>query len=176
MKKILPIIVSDGLVLLLIFPRPFFSAFTSCVFVSILTLRCSIKNYSFCKLYLSLIFLSKALTNQMDLLGQLYLRAQFLFLLKLFGIFGNLILVPSSHLLTSQNHYTISSTKRSSMSGEGAKLKLHTVLVVGLGAGEVTGVKVVTCSDHPAGAGHRHLHFIGPDPALSYSGVIVLLA
>lgn len=53
----------------------------------------------------------------MDLLGQLYLRAQFLFLLKLFGIFGNLILVPSSHLLTSQNHYTISSTKRSSMSG-----------------------------------------------------------
>lgn len=37
----------------------------------------------------------------MDLLDQLYLRAQFLFLLKLFGIFGNLILVPSRYLLTS---------------------------------------------------------------------------
>lgn len=62
------------------------------------------------------------------------------------------------------------------MSGEGAEVKLHTVLVVGLGAGEVMGIKVVTCSDLPAGSGHRHLHFVGPDPALSYTGVIVLLA
>lgn len=60
------------------------------------------------------------------------------------------------------------------MSGEGAKVKLHAVLVVGLVAGEVMGIKVVTCSDLPAGAGHMHLHFLGPDPALSYSGIILL--
>lgn len=50
----------------------------------------------------------------MDQLNQLYLRAQFLFLLQWFSIFGGLILVPSGHLLTSQNHYA-TSTKRSSM-------------------------------------------------------------
>lgn len=60
------------------------------------------------------------------------------------------------------------------MSGESAKVKLQAVLVVGLVAGEVMGIKVATCSNLPARAGHMHLHFIGPDPALSYSGVIVL--
>lgn len=60
------------------------------------------------------------------------------------------------------------------MSGESAKVKLQAVLVVGLVAGEVMGIKVATCSNLPARAGHMHLHFIGPDPPLSYSGVIVL--
>lgn len=62
------------------------------------------------------------------------------------------------------------------MSGEGAKVKLHAVLVVDLVAGEVVGIGVVTCSDLPARAGHMHFHSIGPGPALIYSGVIVLLA
>lgn len=51
------------------------------------------------------------------------------------------------------------------MSGEGAKVKLHAVLVVGLVAGEILGIKVVTCSNLPARAGHMDLHSIGPDPA-----------
>lgn len=51
------------------------------------------------------------------------------------------------------------------MSGEGAKVKLHAVLVVGLVAGEILGIKIVTCSNLPARAGHMDLHSIGPDPA-----------
>lgn len=35
--------------------------------------------------------------------------------------------------------------------------------------------KIVTHSSLPARAGHMHIHFTGPDSALSYSGTIVLL-
>lgn len=55
-------------------------------------------------------------------------------------------------------------------------MKLQTTLVVSFVAGDVKEKKkTVTHSSLPARAGRMHIHFTGPDSALSYSGTIVLL-
>lgn len=100
-------------------------------------MRYSIKNYSFCKLYLSLTFLNKALTNQMDQLDWLYLRAQFLFLLQWFGTFGGLIPVRSGDL--HHRTTTLFLPPKGARCGEGVKAQSHTILMVALVAEEVKG-------------------------------------
>lgn len=108
----------------------------------------------------------------MDQPDQLYLSAQFLFLLQWSGIFGGLIPVPTGDL--HQRTTTLLLPPKGAVRGEGVKAQSHTILVVDLVAGEVKGKKkVYTCSSLPTGAGHMHTHFTGPDSALGYSGVII---